>query len=124
QAEQATTTTTPAVRDMSRPEDVEREGMVSSSPPGIRPALILLGAALVALRDQRDRPHLCRVGDFIALGILRAAREDEQRLLVLATKRAADDASRCGNNAERIAIASDHLDARASGDVDASLRIN
>src|SRR5437660_6667073 len=86
--------------------------------------MLLLRPSLVALRDRRNRPDLRRVGHFVALGVLRAAREDEQRLLVLPAERAADDPAWCGNNAEMRAVASDRFDTSAGRHVEASLRVD
>ena len=65
-----------------------------------------------------------RVGHVVTLGVLRASREDEQRLLVLPAERTADDPAWCGNDAEMFAVASDHLDTRAGGRVEAPLGVN
>src|SRR6266850_8257476 len=61
-------------------DDVKREGMVCSTNPF---GTHSFGAARVALRDHRDRPDLRGVRHFVALGILCATREDEQRLFVV-----------------------------------------
>src|SRR5262245_34629467 len=66
--------------------------------------ILLLGAARVALRGHLDRPDLRGVRHLVAPGILRAAREDEQRLLVASAERAADDPAGCGNDAEMRAV--------------------
>src|SRR2546426_7516150 len=86
--------------------------------------MLLLRPSLVALRDRLNRPDLRRVGHFVALGVLRASREDEQHLLVLPAERAADDSAWCGNDAEMFAVASDHFDTRAGRHVEASLRVD
>src|SRR4051812_4269608 len=85
---------------------------------------ILLRAALVALRDHRNRPHLRDVGDFFAAGARAAAGEDEQRLPILAAERARDDAARRRNHAEVLAVLRDHFNAGVGRHVKPALRVD
>src|SRR5215813_10280 len=84
----------------------------------------LLSSTFVPLRDHRNRPHLRGVGDFVALGVLRASRQDEERLLVLPAERTGDHTSRRRDHAECLAVGRDDLDAGARRHVDVAFRVD
>src|SRR5438552_18157556 len=85
---------------------------------------LLLRPSLVALRDHRNRPDLRRVGHLVALGVLGASREDEQRPLVLPAERAADDPAWCGKDAEMFSVGCDHFDTGTGRHIEAPLRVD
>src|SRR5580765_6262827 len=90
----------------------------------LSPLHLLLGSTFVPLRDHRNRPHLRGVRDFVAFGVLRPSRQDEQRLLVLAAERARDDPARRRDHADVLAVGRDHLDAGTRRDEDVALRVD
>src|SRR5271170_3964228 len=84
----------------------------------------LFRAALVALRDHLNRVHLRGVRNLLPVRIFRAARENEERLLVAAAESDADNRPRRGYHAKPCAVGADYLYARIGAHVDAAFGVD